>query len=72
MAFEGMDGSFGIVASMNVKWGESNCAAVCSYCCFQVLWSLIVEDIPVYMDDMRVFPTLVDSAISCDKVIGVM
>lgn len=69
MAFESLDGAFGIVASVNVGRREFDGASVVADSGFELAGCLIVEDVPVYVYDLGVAPTLVDSLVGFDEVI---
>ena len=70
MAFEGLDGAFGIVASVYVGRGEFNSAPVAADGSFELARCLIVEDVPVYVTDLGVFPTLMDVLVGFDEIVG--
>ncbi len=70
MTFEHLDSAFCNVMSMDVKWGEFNGATIAAYYGFEFVQSLIVEDVPIYDDDLRVFPVLVDGLVGFNEIIG--
>ena len=45
---------FGIVVLMDVRWDEY--ALIAAYCKYEFLGGLVVEDMPIYIDDLGVFP----------------
>ncbi len=67
MAFEGLDGAFGIVASVDVGRGEFASASIAADGGFELVGCLIVEDVPVYMNDLGVFPTLMYVLVGFDE-----
>ncbi len=70
MTFESLDSEFCIVISMDVRRGEFNGAHITAYGGFEFVWSLIVSNMPIYADDMRVFPALVDGLVGFDEIVG--
>ena len=54
----------------NVGWGEFNSAAIAAYGGFEFMQSLIVEEVPIYTDDLRVFLGLVDCLVGFDEIAG--
>ena len=70
MALEGLDGAFGIVASVDVGRGEFDGASVAADGGFELSRCLIVEDVPVYVNDLGVFPTLVNVLVGFDEIVG--
>ena len=70
MAFEGLDGAFGIVALVDVGRGEFDGASVAADGGFELAKCLIVEDVPVYVNDLGVFPTLMDVLVGFDEIVG--
>ncbi len=70
MAFESLDGAFGIVALVDVGRGEFDCASVAADGGFELARCLIVEDLPVYVNDLGVFSTLVNVLVGFDEIIG--
>ena len=70
MAFEGLDGAFGIVALVNVRRGEFNGATIAADGGFELARCLIVKDMPVYVNDLGVFPMLVNVLVGFDEIVG--
>ena len=70
MAFESLDGAFSIVASVDVGRGEFDGASVAADGSFELARCLIVEDMPVYVNDLGVFPTLVNILVGFDEIVG--
>ena len=70
MAFEGLDGAFGIVASVDVGRGEFDSAPVAADGGFELAMCLIVEDMPVDGNDLGVFPSLVNVLVGFDEIGG--
>ena len=54
MAFEGLDGAFGIVASVYVGRGEFDGAPIAADSSLELARCLVVEDVPVYINDLGV------------------
>ena len=67
---EGLYGAFCIVTWMYVWWGEFNCTAIVTHGGFEFPWCLIVKNVPIDMNDLRVFPALVDGLVGLDEVSG--
>ena len=70
MAFECLDGAFSIVVLVNVGRGEFDCASIAADGGFELTGRLIVEDVPVDVYDMGVFPALVDVLVGFDEIVG--
>ena len=70
MALKSLDGAFGIVASVDVGRGEFDGASVAADGGFELARCLIVEDVPVYVNDLGVFPTLVNVLVGFDEIVG--
>ena len=70
MAFEGLDGAFGIVALVDVERGEFNGASVAADGGFKLTRCLIVEDMPVYVNDLGVFPSLMNVLVGLYEIVG--
>ena len=70
MAFESLDGAFGIVASVVVGRGEFDGASLAADGGFEFARCLIVEDMPVHVNDLGVFPTLVNVLVGFDEIVG--
>ena len=70
MAFEGLDGAFGIVASVDVGRGEFDSAPVAADGGFELARCLIVEDVPIYVNDLGVCPTLMYVLVGFDETVG--
>ena len=70
MAFEGLDGTFGIVALVDVGRGEFDGASIAADGGFELARCLIVEDVPVYVNDLGVFPTLMYVLVGFDEIVG--
>ena len=65
-----MNGAFSIVVSVNVGWGEFDCASSAADGGFELMGCLIVEDVPVDVYDLGVFPALVDVLVGLDEMVG--
>ena len=70
MAFESLDGAFSIVTSVHFGRHEFDCASIAVDGRFELAGCLTVEDVPVYVYDLGVFPVLVDSLVCFDEVVG--
>ena len=70
MAFESLDGAFDIVAAVDVGRGEFDDASIASDGGFEFARCLIVEDVPVHVNDLGVFPTLVNVLVGFDEIVG--
>ena len=70
MAFEGLDGAFGIVASVYIGRGEFDGASIAADGGFELARCLIVKDVPVYVNDLGVFPTLMYFLGGFDEIVG--
>ena len=70
MAFESLDGAFGIVASVDVGRGEFDGASIAADGGFEFARCLIVKDVPVHINDLGVFPTLVNVLVGFDEIVG--
>ena len=68
MAFEGLDGAFGIVASVDVRRGEFDGASVAADGGFELARCLIVEDVPIYVNDLGVCPPLMYVLVGFDEI----
>ena len=71
MAFESLYGTFSIVMSVDVWWGEFN-GAVATYSGFEFPWCLIVHDRPIDMNYLGAFPALVDGLVGFNEVVGLV
>ena len=72
MALESLDGAFSIVASVHVGWREFDSASIAADGSFELAGCLIVEDVPVCVYDLGVFPALVDSLVGFGEVVGLL
>jgi hypothetical protein len=70
MALKSLDGSLGIVALVNVRRGEFDGASIAAYGGFQLAMCLIVEDMSVDVNDLGVFPLLVNVLVGFDEISG--
>ena len=70
MAFERLDGAFSIVALVNVKQGEFNCASIAADGGFELMGCLVVKDVPVDVYHLGVFPVFVDVLVGFDEING--
>ena len=70
MAFESLNGAFGIVASVDVGRGEFDDAPVAADGGFELARCLIVKDVPVYVNDLGVCPTLMYVLVGFDEIVG--
>ena len=70
MALKGLEGVFGIVASVNVWRSKFDDETVAVDGSFELARCLIVKDVPVYVNDLGVFPTLVNVLVGFDEIVG--
>ena len=70
MVLESLDGAFGIVAAVDVGRGEFDSASVAADSGFEIARCLIVEDVPVYVNDLGVCPTLMYVLVGFDEIVG--
>ena len=70
MALKCLDGSLGIVASVNVRRGEFDGATIAADGGFELVRCLVVEDMPVDLSDLGVFPSLVNVLVGFDEIGG--
>ena len=70
MAIENLDGAFGIVAAVDVRRGEFDGASIAADGGFEFARCLIVEDVPVHVNDLGVFPMLVNVLVGFDEIVG--
>jgi hypothetical protein len=60
MALESLDGAFGIVLSMYVKWGKFDPAMSGN---LKFSRCFVVKEIPIDNNDLGIFPSLVDGLV---------
>lgn len=70
MALESLDGAFGIVASVNVRRGEFDGASITADGGFELARCLVVEDVPVYVNDLGFMPALMYCLVGFDEIVG--
>ena len=70
MALKSLDGTFGIVALVNVGRREFDGASIVADGGFELARCLIVEDVPVYVNDLGVMPALMYGLVGFDEIIG--
>ncbi len=70
MALEGLDGAFGIVMLVNIRKGEFEGATITADGSFEFARCLIVEDVPVDVNDLGVTPALMYGLVGFDEIIG--
>ena len=70
MALESLYGAVCIVTLVEVWWGEFNSAAIARYSGVEFTLCVIVEDVPIDMNYLGVFPVLVDGLVGFDEVVG--
>ena len=70
MAFKRLDGTFSIVALVNVRQGEFDCATIAADGSFKLARGLIVKDMAVDVYDLGVLPALMDVLVCFDEIVG--
>ena len=70
MALKGLYGTFGIVALVNVRRGEFDSATIAADGGFELARCLIVEDVPVDVNDLGVVPVLMYGLVGFDEITG--
>ena len=70
MALKCLDGLLGIVVLVNVRRGEFDGASIAADDGFEIARCLIVKDVPVDMNDMGIFPLLVNVLVGFDEISG--
>ena len=70
MAFESLDGAFGIVAAVDVGRGEFDGASIAADGGFELARCLIVKDVPVYVNDLGLCPKLMYVLVGFDEIVG--
>ena len=68
MAHKCLDGLLGIVVLVNVRRGEFDCASIAADGSFELARCLIVEDMTVCVNDLGVFPSLVNVLVGFDEI----
>ena len=63
-----LDGTFGIVASVNVRRGKFDGAPVDADGGFELARCLVVEDVPVDVNDLGVVPALMYGLVGFDHL----
>ncbi len=58
MVFKGLDGAFGIFLLVDIRRGEFDSATIAADGGFELTRCLIVEDVPVDVNDLGVVPVL--------------
>ena len=70
MALKCLDGLLSIVVSVNVRRGEFDGASIAADGSVELARCLIVEDLPVDLNDLGVFPSLVNVLVGFDEIGG--
>ena len=70
MALKGLDGAFGIVASVNIRRDKFDDTTVAADGGFELARCLIVKDVPVEVNYLGVLPLLMYVLVGFDEIVG--
>ncbi len=70
MAFKGLDGAFIIVLSVDIRRVEFDSSTIAVDGGFELTRCLIVEDVPVDVNDLGVTPALMYGLVGFDEIVG--
>ena len=70
MAFKGLDGVFGIISSVDVGRGKFESVTIAADGGFELASCLVVENMPIDMNDLGVASVLIYGLVGFDEIIG--